>query len=764
MSKSTSVKVQVGGKKLELTNPGKLLFPESGIVKAEVIDYYYRVAPTMLKHVFGRPITLIRYPDGISGEHFYQKNKPKGAPDFITYHIHDEHEYLLLDDPASVVWAANQAAVEIHQLQVKYPEFETPDYMVFDFDPPPEGPWEKVVFEAHKLKTYLESFGYFPLVKTTGGKGVHVVCPLVFGYTYDQVFETAKSLAEPWITKNPGLTLHLRKESRQDRILLDIFRNRNSQSIVAPYSLRAREGAPVSMPITWNQLEKTEGPAAYTLRNVIQSLETEGDAWGSFESYRTTLHTFKPKVVEVKELPENRRHKTPEQLAAYATKRDFSKTNEPKPEVDSVQLKAFVIQRHSATNLHYDLRLEADGVLTSWAVPRGMPTGPGIKRLAIQTEDHPLAYLRFEGEIPEGEYGAGTMEIFARGTYERTKEKKDGFYFRLRSPELSGEFRMHNTQGKEWLLERVDTPVPDWYSQPPEPMLASLATTPPLGQEYLHELKWDGIRGIFKVQDGVISIYSRNGNNLNEKFPELITGIRELKLTSAILDGEIVCLDPAGKPSFQRVISRLKGSASDQTKNPAVVYLFDLLVLDGRVLTYEPLQIRRKWLESCVAKPGTFRISTAFDDGTQLFAAAAEMQLEGIISKRRTAQYSPGKRSESWLKVKVRNTQDVFIIGYTLRKDDKRMAGALHIAVSIEDKLYYKGKVGTGFDEKTIKDLTSRLTIIDVKSLPKIEDLESDKDSVWVKPEIAIEISYASITRDGRYREPVFCRTLDDGY
>jgi DNA ligase D-like protein (predicted 3'-phosphoesterase) len=219
---------------------------------------------------------------------------------------------------------------------------------------------------------------------------------------------------------------------------------------------------------------------------------------------------------------------------------------EPPPGEIGSHGSAFVVHRHHASRLHYDLRLEQNGVLRSWAVPKGLPPKPGIMRLAVNVEDHPLEYVNFEGAIPKGEYGGGMMWKFAQGRYEITKQKKDGFYFRLQSRELNAEYRIHHTKENQWLLERVDSPQVDWLHDPIEPMLARSVQKPPSSADYIYEVKWDGIRAMITLDEGAIRIHGRNRMDITNQFPELLIPDQAFRATSALFDGEIVCLETDG--------------------------------------------------------------------------------------------------------------------------------------------------------------------------------------------------------------------------
>ncbi len=526
MASSKTEIVQVGKRKIELSNLAKVFFPEDHIVKAQVIEYYYKVAPTILAHAKGRPLSLVRYPDGAGGKRFFQKNRPDWAPAWIEYATLGEQQadYILANEEATLVWIANLAGIELHQMHSRAPHFDLPDYIVYDFDPPEGAAFRHVAEMALEFKEHVESFGYHAFVKTTGRKGLHVVTPIEPEAGFEQVLEATRKVAEPFVeSHSTGLTLHIAKELRHGKMLLDIYRNRTSQTIVAAYSLRGINGAPVSTPLHWEELKILGSPAEFDMQRALKRVLEEGDPWEAMEAYATPLHTLqKPAGARAKKLDPARTRKTPAQLKSYSRKRSFKKTPEPEAVEGVGGGHAFVVHRHHATRLHYDLRLERDGVLKSWALPKGLPPRPGILRLAVSVEDHPLEYVNFDGAIPKGEYGGGMMWKFAQGRYQITKEKEDGFYFRLQSRELNGEYRMHRTKEKEWLLERVDNPQTDWLRKPLDPMLARAATVLPDSDDYLFEVKWDGIRALVSLDEGEVRIHGRNHLDITVQFPELL--------------------------------------------------------------------------------------------------------------------------------------------------------------------------------------------------------------------------------------------------
>ncbi|MBA4145848.1 MAG: hypothetical protein C0523_08805 [Cytophaga sp.] len=381
-----------------------------------------------------------------------------------------------------------------------------------------------------------------------------------------------------------------------------------------------------------------------------------------------------------------------------------------------------------------------------------------------------MEYLKFDGVIPKGQYGAGEMWIYALGKYQITKEKKDGFYFRLSSKEMSGEYRMHNTKAKEWLLERVDEPQVNFLKQNVAPMLASTADKPPSGDEYVFELKWDGIRALISLEDGQVRIRTRNDIDITAQFPELHQVDKSFRATCGLFDAEIVCLDDAGKPVFKKVINRMNATGETaiqkMTKsNPAYCYVFDCLYLDGRPLINEPLLKRKEWVKDALKEGTAYRVSEIEEDGELLFNAAKEFGLEGIMAKRKDSKYIPGKRSDFWQKIKVRSSTECVLLGYTQGKGEReRTFGALQIAERVNGELNYRGKVGTGFDDDTMKEILRELKKHKVIKKPPLKGgkVVDEKITTWIEPHVIAEIGYSRLTPDAMFREPVFYRLRPD--
>ena len=742
------------------------------MLKAHLVEYYFKMAPTILAHLKGRPLSLVRFPDGIDGKSFFQKNRPDWAPDWIDHVTlgEEKKDYILVTEDAALVWLANLACIELHQMHSRSPHYDKPDYIVYDFDPPEDLKFGDVAGLALEFKEHLEGYGYHPFVKTTGRKGLHIVTPIEAKWGFHEAFEVAKAVAQPFVDSHSReMTLQIKKERREGKVLLDIYRNRTSQTIVAAYSVRGLAGAPVSTPLAWEELGSLDSPKVFNLPSVPDRVKAGGDPWEAIAAYATAIHTErKTASPQRKTLPAGRTYKTPAQLEKYAGKRSFDKTSEPPPVKAAPNSgSAFVVHRHHATRLHYDLRLEKSGVLKSWAVPKGLPPRPGIKRLAVSVEDHPLEYVNFEGAIPKGEYGGGMMWKFAQGRYEITKEKKDGFYFRLQSKELNAEYRIYNTKENQWLLERVDAPQKDWLRERIEPMLAQPANTVPDSPDFLHEVKWDGIRALIALDEGEVRIHGRNGLDFTAQFPELLVPDQSFRATGGLFDGEIVCLEADGKPNFRDVIHRMQqrdeGAISRaRARHPAICYVFDCLYLDGRAIVNESLTRRREWLADAIKKGSTYRVSETVEEGPALLEAVKQLGLEGIMAKRSDSVYLPGKRSDAWLKIKTRHTTECVIVGYTRGSGDREgTLGALHLAQGHDGELKYVGKVGTGFDESQLKGLWAALNkLTPVKRHGKLPAL--DPRSVWVEPRLVCEVRFASVTPDGLLREPVFVRLRPD--
>ncbi len=502
-------------------------------------------------------------------------------------------------------------------------------------------------------------------------------------------------------------------------------------------------------------------------------------------------------------------------LKEYEKKRNFSATPEPGPVIppqkSSDRGGFFCVQRHDATNLHYDFRLEVNGVLVSWAVPKGPSLDPNRKPLAMKVEDHPLDYGTFEGNIPEGNYGGGSVMLWDQGTYDvlgdataQQQLDRGDFKFELHGTKLNGSFAIvhmkpsasRRTKGNEWLLikKKDEHAVPNYdidqfawsvktrrtqdeiaadaaplnprdlpgakQSALPasvEPMLASIVTRPPHGDQWLYEIKWDGVRALCKIHSGKLEIFSRRGLRCEQQYPELADLPAHVNAKVAWLDGEIAVLDEQGRSRFALIQPRISANKAAlkqlQETNPATLLLFDILYADGYDLRAVPLEDRKRLLTALVIPTDHVRISETFDtDGDQMFEAARAMGLEGLIAKDRKSHYS-GARGQSWQKMKVNNEQEFVIAGFTA--GEREFFGALVLAVNEDGKLRHVGQVGTGFDHKLMKSIFSRLEPLISKTCP-ISPKPKIKGVTWVKPELVCQVRYLEWTTDNNLRAPVF--------
>ena len=460
--------IEVAGRSIALSNLDKVLYPAARFIKAQVIDYYVRVSRYILPHMKDRPITLVRYPEGVRGEHFFEKNAPAHTPRWIKrfsvphHHRSGEIRYILINDLPTLVWAANLASLELHPFLHRAPKIDSPTEMVFDLDPGEGADILTCVRVALLVREILDELKLQSFAKVSGSKGLQLYVPLNSGLTYDVVKPFAKTFAEFMEQRHPELIISkMPKNLRTGKVFIDWSQNTESKTTIGVYSLRAKSERPyVSLPVTWEELiaagraQKRES-LYFEPEAALARLEKVGDLFAPIEKLRQKLP--KEIVASVKVAPE--------ELEKYREKRDFSRTPEPPPVVPERSrqgsTRRFVIQKHAASHLHYDFRLEMHGVLKSWAVPKGPPLTKEDKRLAMPTEDHPLEYLSFEGIIPKGQYGGGTVMAWDIGTYDLIEGNffKGYLKFYLQGKKLKGEWvltRSHETGDRpKWFLLKV---------------------------------------------------------------------------------------------------------------------------------------------------------------------------------------------------------------------------------------------------------------------------------------------------------------------
>ncbi len=460
-------------------------------------------------------------------------------------------------------------------------------------------------------------------------------------------------------------------------------------------------------------------------------------------------------------------------LDEYRHKRSFDRTPEPAPERAVGSGARFVVHEHHARRLHWDLRLEHDGALASWAIPNGIPEDPKHNRKAVHVEDHPLDYIDFHGTIPAGNYGAGQVTIWDRGTYECEKWEPGKVVVVFHGEQLQGRYALFSAgkTEKDWMIHRMDAPADPSAQEMPEfiqPMLARLSTLPADESEWAFEVKWDGVRAIAYSQPGRIGFITRNGNDVTVAYPELRALNRPLGSREAILDGEIVAFDEQGRPSFQALQSRmhLRGQAAvrrvAQTQ-PVTYVLFDLLWLEGHSLMDLPYTERHARLQA-LELDGEHWHTPEYQsgDGTAFLAASKEQGLEGIVAKRLDSPYTPGGRGGSWLKVKNVQRQEFAIGGWTEGKGSRaQRIGALHLGVHENGALRYAGKLGTGFDAEELERLAGLLEPLGRKDSP-FTGPQPPKGAHFVEPKLVCEVEFTEWTRAGTLRHPSYKGLRED--
>jgi bifunctional non-homologous end joining protein LigD len=468
-----------------------------------------------------------------------------------------------------------------------------------------------------------------------------------------------------------------------------------------------------------------------------------------------------------------------DKLREYRDKRDPARTPEPVPTsvpspAETTDGGTFVIQEHHARRLHYDVRLERDGVLVSWAVPKGVPDDPAVNHLAVHTEDHPLEYGSFEGEIPRGQYGAGSMTIWDHGRYETLKWAKNEVKVRLHGQRVSGGYTLFQTGGKQWMMHRERQPLPPGL----RPMLASLASAPPYDPDgadqdsWALEMKWDGVRALAFVERGRVRLMSRTERDITATYPELAALGRATDHKQLLLDGEIVVFGADGWPSFEGLQPRMHVADAAAARllaghNPVTYLVFDLLQLDGRPLLDLAYRYRRALLDELALAGPNWQTPPGFPgaDFEAVRAVSAAHGMEGVVAKRLDSRYQPGTRGGDWRKIKNHLSQEAVVAGYKPGQGNRAgLVGSLLIGVNDDSGLIYAGHVGTGFNAATLRMLSERLEPLRRPDSPfdgPVPQMYA-RTAVWVEPRLVIDVAFDRWTKAGRMRAPVYKGLRDD--
>jgi bifunctional non-homologous end joining protein LigD len=786
--------VSIDGHRLTITNLDKVMYPATGTTKGDVLHYYATVAPVLIPHTQDRPVTRKRWVNGVDGEMFFQKNLADSTPSWVKRRTiqHKDHrnEYPLVNDLATLTWLAQIATLEFHVPQWTFGrngQPRNPDRLVLDLDPGDGIGVLECAEVARFARDILREMGLDPYPVTSGSKGIHLYAALDGKQDSDAVSAVAHELARALEADHRDLVVSdMKKAIRGGKVFVDWSQNNANKTTITPYSLRGRDHPMVATPRTWDELDDPH-LEHLDFEEVMDRVANHGDLLAGLDD-------------GIKRHADDR-----DRLTIYRGKRDANKTPEPVPadHPDETGGNFFVIQEHHARRLHWDFRLERDGVLVSWALPRGVPVERNKNHLAVHVEDHPLEYGGFEGTIPKGEYGAGEVTIWDAGDYELEKWREGKEVIVTLHGEDGGGlggskmFALIHTGGEgkddnNWLIHLMDpahrsaayhryapkksSPLGQNVAEPRsgasvpeseriEPMFAALGTEKDIenSSDWVFEMKWDGIRAIARITEGKLRLISRRGVDVTDRYPEL-ADLPDHVTGDAVLDGEIVALSKSGRPDFGLLQNRMNlvqpGEIERARKVTPVHYmLFDLLEHGGRSLMPLDYEQRRAELEAAVTttQSGTVQVPPAFEgDIEHAMESSRQLGLEGVVAKRRDSRYRPGSRTSAWTKLKHHSTQEVIIGGW--REGKGRRAGgvgSLLLGVNDGDQLRYIGRVGTGFTDKQLDEL-DRLVKKHARQTNPLADVPAidTRDAHWVTPTLVGEVEFAEWTGDGHLRQP----------
>ena len=731
------------GPVVTLTNPDKVLYPATGTTKADVFGYYTGIAEVMLPHIAGRPATRKRWPNGVDGTAFFEKELAKSAPSWLhrgtLAHRSGDTVYPVLDNPTALAWIAQQAALEVHVPQWRFGPDGRPgpaNRLVFDLDPGEDVTMTQMCEVAHAVRELMDDIGLAVFPLTSGSKGLHLYAPLADPISSAGAAVLARKVAQQLEQSMPTLvTATMTRSLRAGKIFLDWSQNNAAKTTIAPYSLRGRQTPTVAAPRTWDEIGDP-GLEQLQYQQVLARVAKYGDLLAGLDGQPV------------------------DGLTKYRSMRSAAKTPEPVPQpapvVQTGNNDRFVIQEHRARRLHYDFRLERDGVLVSWAVPKNLPDTPAANHLAVHTEDHPLEYATFEGTIPKGEYGGGRVTIWDSGTYtaEKFNVGSDGkggeVIVDLQGRRISGRYALIQTKGDQWLAHRMKEQPAD-HIRDLAPMLATLGSVDKLtAAQWAFEGKFDGYRMLVEVDHGRLQLQTRNGRDVTREYPQLRTLAAAVGDHHVILDGEVVALDERGVPSFSEMQNRARAARIE-------FWAFDILSLDGRSLMRAKYRDRRKVLETFGAATDLIVPALLDGNGPEALAYSRKRKWEGVVAKKWDSTYQPGRRSAAWIKDKNWNTQEAVIGGWRKGEGGRSSGiGALLLGIPEDGGLRFIGRVGTGFTEKDLAALKATLAPLHTDTSPFHPALPrpETKDVTYVRPELVGEVRYGELTSDGRLRHP----------
>jgi bifunctional non-homologous end joining protein LigD len=790
--------MEADGRELRLSNLDKVFWPDEGYTKGDLIAFYYNVSEQILPYLRGRPLTMKRMPNGVAGHFFYEKEAPSHTPDWMSRCPvstsgpdsrwgpvkHDVINYLMVENVAGLLFMANLACIEFHPLHSRCASIDEPDYVFFDLDPFEPATYDDVLAVARLVNVSCDRLGLVAYPKTSGATGMQIYVPIERGFSYEETRALVGALGSLMRKADPDrVTMEWEVRKRTGKVFVDHNMNRVGANISAAWSMRPEPGATVSTPVSWEEVDAARiRPGDFTIATIWERIASVGDP-------------FRPVVEEPQDLapalaalgieraaaapdataPSRRRSKDDETIARskdpnlgeYLRKRSFGDAGTPEPESGGPTAggNSFVIQWHDATRLHHDFRLERGGVLVSWAVPKGLPWEHGERHLAVQTEDHPMEYGSFSGSIPAGHYGAGEVRIWDAGTYDLLEWTTDKVSVRLHGRRHTGEYHLIKTK-TDWLVllaKSSDVAPPE---SPPalSPMLAEPGGQPFDRAGWLFEPKLDGIRTLLSFDRQRVRLISRTGRDQTASYPELHNLFRRVVAVNALIDGEIVAGDAEGKPSFERLQQRMNLASPSEIERaaktiPVELFAFDVLWLDGEDMTGLPLSGRReRLLEVAVEGKGLRLVPGVTAKGKDFYEGAKRLGLEGVVAKRLSSRYAPGRRTPDWKKIKILNRQDCVVLGWTPGQGGRGSSfGALLLGAYADGELRWIGQVGTGFTDRMLADLQERLNAIETDR-PALDDPEIAKvrGVHWVRPELVCEVEFLQITAAFKLRAPSF--------
>jgi len=823
-------RVRVAGRELTLTNLDKIIYPETGTTKADVLAYYAAVAHVLIPAAANRLATRKRWVNGVGtadkpGEVFFQKDLEDSAPGWLPRaaitHKDRTIYYPLVNDAATLTWFGQINSIEIHVPQWRVDSHGNqlnPDRLVLDLDPGEGAGLPECREVALLARSILQDVGLDPVPVTSGSKGIHLYAALDGTQTSEQISAFARELARALEADHPDLAVSdMKKSLRAGKVLVDWSQNNAAKTTVVPYSLRGRPTPLVAAPRTWREIE-SQGLKHLDYQEVLRRVRDGKDPFAAVVNAGARAAAGAAEGADG--TPDGgpgqgeASHDGDPRLGRYRSMRDPKATPEPFAGIPAGG-NSFVIQEHHASRLHYDLRLEHEGVLVSWALPKGIPESGAKNNLAVQTEDHPMDYLTFHGTIPKGQYGAGVMTIWDTGTYElhkwingkevivtltgseggglggtrkialihtgrgQGKDAESQWLVHLMDQEHQGGRRRHAAPAATEPSQEAGAVDPAPAAAPAEtvdpangapadpleyqPMMATSGNTSDLqGSAWQYELKWDGVRAILVADRERVRIFSRNGNDVSRTYPEF-TDRACWPEHPFVADGEIIAVGPGGKPDFGLLQGRMKLTraadvAKARTTIPVQLMLFDLLFDNGEDLRRKPLSTRRRRLEEFFRPSGCpVELSMVLDEPVDLLMESAqELGLEGIMAKRTDSRYVSGQRTRTWIKLKTEQTQEVVVGGWRPGKGGRQdTVGSLLVGIPDGDKLQYVGRVGSGFSMRELTELRQTVERLGRKTSPFHDVPRPDAaDAHWVSPELVGEVTYGEWTGPGRLRHP----------